>query len=140
MTRTHTLLAWLVLLVVGFSNGTLRQLGYARFFSDRTAHRISVATGIVAIGFVVLLLTRRWELTSPRQAWCTGAVWLALTFLFETGMGLASGHPWSQIFGAYALWEGELWPLVLAFILISPRLALAVHVGRARARHRCISA
>lgn len=140
MTLTRTLLAWLVLLVVGFSNGTLRQLGYARFFSDRTAHQISVATAIVAIGFVVFLITRAWRLNSPRQAWCTGAVWLALTFVFETGMGLVTGETWSRIFGAYALWEGELWPLLLAFILVSPRLALAVHIGRARARARSIAA
>jgi hypothetical protein len=68
MTRTRTFLAWLILLVVGFSNGALRQLGYARFFSDRAAHQVSVTTAIVAIGFAVFLITRAWRLSSPRQA------------------------------------------------------------------------
>jgi hypothetical protein len=130
VTPTRSLLAWLVLLVIGFSNGVLRQLGYARFFPERTANQISGATAVVAIGIAVFLLTRAWPLSLPRQAWRVGAVWGVLTFLFETGMGLAGGHPWSEIFGAYAIWEGQLWPLVVAFIIVSPRLALAAHSRR----------
>lgn len=130
MTTTRTLLGWLVLLVIGFSNGVLRQLGYARFFSDLTAHQISAATFVVLQAIAIYLLTRRWPLASPAQAWRVGALWLVLTFLFETGMGVAAGHPWSEIFADYALWEGKLWPLLLLFILVAPRLAFALHARR----------
>jgi hypothetical protein len=133
MTPTRIVLAWLVLLVIGFANGVVRQVGYGRFFSDQTAHHISAATAIAAIGIAVFLLTRAWPLSSPEQAWRVGAVWLVLTFVFETGMGLVAGHPWSQIFGDYAIWEGRLWPLVLAFILAAPRLALEAHSARTHA-------
>lgn len=133
MTSSRMLLSWLVLLVVGFSNGVVRQAGYARFFTDRAAHQLSCATAILALGIAVLLLTRAWPLASPAQAWRTGAIWCGLTFLFETGMGVVAGHPWSRIFGDYAVWEGRLWPLVLAFVLVSPRLALAVHSAGTRA-------
>lgn len=133
MTPVRALLGWLVLLVVGFSNGTLRQLGYARFFTDRTAHQISCATGIAAFGVAVFFLVRAWPLSSPGQAWRVGALWFALTFLFETGMGVVAGHPWSRIFGDYAVWEGRLWPLVLLFVLVAPRLALALHSAGTRA-------
>jgi hypothetical protein len=129
MTASRVLLSWLVLLVLGFSNGALRQAGYARFFSERTANQISGVTLIAAIAVAVFLLTRAWPLSSPGQAWRAGAAWLVLTFLFETGMGIVAGEPWSRIFGAYAIWEGQLWPLVLAFILGSPRLALALHAA-----------
>lgn len=132
MTPTRALLAWLVLLVVGFTNGTVRQLGYARFFSERTAQQISGATFVVLVGIAVLLLTRRWPLPSPGQAWRVGVAWLALTFAFETGMGVVAGHPWSRIFEAYALWEGQLWPLLLLFVLVSPRLAYAAHSAGTR--------
>lgn len=133
MTTSRLLLSWLVLLAVGFSNGVARQAGYARFFTDRTAHQISTATAIVALGLAIFLLTRAWPLASPGHAWRVGAAWGALTFLFETGMGVAAGHPWSRIFGDYAVWEGRLWPLVLAFILVAPRLALAAHSAGTRA-------
>jgi hypothetical protein len=127
MTPTRILLAWLVLLVVGFTNGAVRQYGYARFLSEDAAHQLSALPAVVAIGVAVLLLTRAWPLTSPAQAWRVGAAWLLLTVLFETAMGIVAGHPWSRILGDYAIWEGRLWPLVLAFILVAPRLALAVH-------------
>jgi hypothetical protein len=133
VTRTRALLSWLVLLVIGFTNGTVRQLGYARFFSERTAQQISGATFVVLVGLAVLLLTRRWRLASPGHAWRVGALWLVLTFAFETGMGVAAGHPWSRILGAYALWEGQLWPLLLVFVAVSPRLAYAVHSAGTRA-------
>jgi hypothetical protein len=132
VTRTRALLSWLVLLVVGFTNGTLRQLGYARFFSERTAQQISGATFVVVVGLAVFLLTRAWPLSSPRHAWRVGALWLVLTFAFETGMGVVAGEPWSRILGAYALWEGQLWPLLLLFVLVSPRLAYELHSARPR--------
>jgi hypothetical protein len=132
VTPARVLLAWLVLLAVGFSNGVLRQAGYARFFSDPTAHQLSAATFVVLEGVAIWLLTRRWPLASAAQAWRVGAAWLVLTFLFETGMGVAQGLPWSRIFGDYALWEGRLWPLLLAFILVAPRLAWAAHAGATR--------
>lgn len=133
MTPARALLAWLLLLVLGFSNGALRQAGYARLLSERTANQISAVLLVAAIAVAVFLVTRAWPLRSPGQAWGVGAAWLALTFLFETGMGVVAGAPWSRIFGAYAIWRGQLWPLVLAFILVAPRLALAVHGAGARA-------
>lgn len=126
MTIARVLAGWLVLLGVGFSNGVLRQVGYARFFSDLAAHQISSATGIVALGIAIHLLVRAWPLASPGQAWRVGIVWTGLTLLFETGMGIVAGHPWSRILGDYAIWEGRLWPLVLLFVLVAPRLAFAL--------------
>ena len=133
MTPLRIVLGWLVLLVVAVANGALRQGGYGRLVSDRAAHQISSVTAVVAIGAAVYLLTRAWPLASAGQAWRVGAAWVVLTLLFETGMGVAAGQPWSSILGAYAVWNGELWALVVAFILVSPRLALAVHSAATRA-------
>jgi hypothetical protein len=47
-------------------------------------------------------------------------------------MGVVAGEPWSRILGAYALWEGQLWPLLLLFVFVSPRLAYELHSARAR--------
>ncbi len=126
MTPGRILAGWLVLLVVGFSNGVLRQAGYARWFSELGAHQISCATGVVALGIAIHLLVRAWPLASSAQAWRVGLVWFGITFLFETGMGVAAGHPWSRILGDYAIWNGRLWSLVLLFVLVAPRLAFAL--------------
>jgi hypothetical protein len=129
MTPARMLLAWLVLLAIGFTNGVVRQLGWARLLPERTANQVAVGTGIAALGVAIWALTRAWPLASPAQAWRAGALWCGLTFLFETGMGIAAGHPWSRIFADYRIWEGRLWPLVLLFVLVAPRLALALHSG-----------
>jgi hypothetical protein len=119
-------LAWLVLAAVGFSNGALRQVSFARVLPARTANQLSVVTAIVFLGIAVWLLTRAWPLASAAQAWRVGALWLVLSFLFETGMGVAARRPWTEIFGDYRIWEGRLWPVVLLFLLVAPRLALAL--------------
>lgn len=133
MTPPRMLLSWLVLLVVGFSNGVVRQLGLTRILSERTANQVAVGTAIGAMAVAIWLLTRSWPLASPGQAWRVGALWCALTVAFETGMGLVAGHPWSRILGDYAIWEGRLWPLVLLFVLVAPRLALALQSAGTRA-------
>lgn len=133
MTPSRMLLSWLVLLVIGFSNGVVRQLCWTRLLPERTANQLAVGIGIVAMGVAIGFLTRAWPLASAGQAWRVGALWLVLTFAFETGMGLVAGHPWSRIFGDYAIWEGRLWPLVLLFILVAPRLAFALQSAGTRA-------
>lgn len=130
MTPLRAILAWLVLAVVGFSNGALRQTTFARVLPEHTANQLSVATAIVLLGATTWLLTRAWPLASAAQAWRVGALWLALAFLFETGMGVAARRPWSDIFQDYRVWEGRLWPLVLLFLLVAPRLALWVQSSR----------
>ena len=132
MTPARALLSWLVLLAVGFTNGVVRQVGYARWTSEEAAHQLSSVTAIAAIGAAVWFLTGAWPLSSAGQAWRVGAAWLVLTVLFETAMGAAAGHPWPVILGDYAIWRGRLWPLILAAVLLAPRIALAMRSAGAR--------
>ena len=122
MTLLRSLLAWLVLLAVGFANGTLRQLTYARLMDDGLAHQLSCLTGAAALALAIAWLVRRWPLRSRAQAWATGALWLALTVAFETSFGLAEGRTWAAVLGDYAVWDGQLWPLVLLAVLLTPVL------------------
>ena len=116
---------WLVLLVIGFSNGALRQVTYGRALPEPAANALSVAIGLALMGTAVWWLTRAWPLASPAQAWRVGALWLALTLAFETWLGRVGGRSWEAILHEYALWEGRLWVLVPLFLLVAPRLALA---------------
>ena len=52
------------------------------------------------------------------------ALWLATTLAFELGFGRFVQHKgWAEILEAYTFKGGNLWPLVLAIVLISPWLA-----------------
>jgi hypothetical protein len=59
-----------------------------------------------------------------------GGVWLVLTVAFEFVFGrLVMGKSWSALLGAYTFEGGNLWPLVLAVVLLAPPLAAHV-IGR----------
>ena len=138
MTPLRALLAWLLLLAVAVTNGTLRQLVYGPSMDDAVAHRISTGIGAVALGVAMWLVLRRWRVGTPARAWALGAFWTGLTVAFEFGMGRAGGHSWDDLLAQYALWRGSLWPLLLCWILIAPAVFQALdRPGRPRREHPC---
>ncbi len=132
MSPSRAVAAWFVLLLVAVGNGALRELVFARHVSELAAHQLSCAMGIVLLGAAIWLLTRRWRITAPGQAWVVGTLWLVLTVVFETAMGVSRGGSWRGVVADYAVWNGRLWPVVLLWILVAPRLVYALDVRRAR--------
>ncbi len=128
MSPSRALAAWFALLVVAVANGALRQLVLVRGVGELAAHQLSCATGIVLLGAAAYLLTRRWRITAPGEAWAVGTLWLVLTTAFETAMGVARGVSWRRILADYAVWNGRLWPFVLLWILVLPRLVFALEL------------
>lgn len=52
-----------------------------------------------------------------------GAVWVCLTVTFEFIFGrFVVGEPWDILLADYKIWEGRLWPLVLAAEATGPLL------------------
>ena len=61
---------------------------------------------------------------SESQAAAIGAVWLALTLLFEFGYGhFAAGKSWAELLADYNVLRGRVWPLVLLMTAPAPLLA-----------------
>jgi len=120
MTPFRALLAWLVLLAVAFLNGTVRQLAYPSTLGDFAARQVASGVGAVLLGVAIWFLLRRWPLARARQAWATGALWAALTVLFEIALVRGTGRPWDDVLGQYAFWKGSLWPLLLLWVLAAP--------------------
>ena len=113
--------AWIPMVFIGILNGTLRDLGYGKYFSELTAHQISTAVGILLFGLFIWYLTRRWKLESGKQALTVGLIWLGLTILFEFIFGhYVMGNPWSWLLYDYNLSEGRVWVFVLIWVTIAP--------------------
>jgi len=114
-------IAWLALMVIAIVNGALREFSYGKFISELAAHQLSTLTGIAFTGLFVWFLNRVWALESSAQAWTIGAIWLAITILFEFGFGhFVAGHPWSRLLADYNLFAGRVWILFLLWILVLP--------------------
>jgi hypothetical protein len=116
-------LAWLPMVVLAILNGTLREFTYGKAMSKLHAHQLSSVTLILMFVVYVWFLNSKWPLHSLVQAAVVGLIWLALTVLFEFGIGRSISHQsWEQLLQAYNIFDGNLWPLVLAAVAILPTL------------------
>lgn len=118
---TRYLLCWFLLAIIAVANGVIREATYARYVSERTAHQISTATGILLTGLLVWFLSRIWPIESSGQAWLIGFCWLLGTIAFEFGFGrLVVGHSWADLVADYNIFRGRVWLLFLAWVAVMP--------------------
>jgi hypothetical protein len=124
-TRVGTVIAWAAGWIggaaLGVANGVIRDRIYGEV-GERRAHQISTGTLICALAGYFWFLERRWPLPSARDALEIGALWVALTTVFELGLGRYGPEPktWRQLLESYDIIRGELWPLVLVGELFGP--------------------
>lgn len=94
---------WLALLALAMLNGTARE------------KLLVPSLGPFAAPWVGRLSYAQWL--------GIGVLWLVMTLAFEFGFGRLVQHKtWAELLEAYSFTDGNLWPLVLATVLISPWL------------------
>ena len=126
LTWFRSIAVWLLIILAESIHGTLRQLYLAPLMGDFRARRISVFTAMVLI-FIVTLLTIRWlRVRDTGTLVRIGAIWVALTILFEVGLGRTLGYQWNRIFEDYDLSKGGLMSLGLLAMLFTPLIAARV--------------
>lgn len=117
------LLAWLTMLLVSILNGALRDSTYGEHLPALHAHQLSTLSDILLLGALIWLYVRRWPPASAREAWHIGLFWMTLTVTFEfLFFHYVGGHPWEVLLANYDLGAGRLWPLILLWIAVAPRL------------------
>jgi hypothetical protein len=115
------LLLWFALLAGAILNAGLRDYTYGRLMDTNLSHQLSVFPGMLIFGIIIRLACRRWPLASRARALAAGLAWLVMTEAFEVSMIVFLQHkPVSAFFDTHALWRGELWPLLLAWIVVAP--------------------
>ncbi|HCV44354.1 MAG TPA: hypothetical protein DGH68_12775 [Bacteroidetes bacterium] len=114
-------LSWFGLLIVAMINGGLRDALYRSAVGELAAHQISTLTGIIFFALLIWWMTRLWPIESAQQAWAIGIIWLVMTVCFEFGFfHFVAGRPWSELLEAYNVLAGQVWVLVLIWVLIAP--------------------
>jgi hypothetical protein len=123
MTLERTLGVWLVILPLMIANGIFREAVLVPWFGRGTADLASAALGIVIILAVTRPFLRRASDRSYRALARISVLWLGLTVAFEFFFGhYVDGKPWPELLANYAIWRGNLWPLVLASLVAAPFL------------------
>lgn len=107
------LLAWFPMIVIAVANGAAREAWLVPRW-------LSTMALIVLLGLYMSFVFRRWPLSSSAQAIAVGAMWLALTVAFESGLGWWSGLSWAQMTAEYNLAAGRLWSLVPLWVGVAP--------------------
>ena len=114
---------WLPMIVIGISNGILRESTYGKYLDELRAHQISTLTGSLFFSLYIGTLVYFWGLESSSQAITIGLIWLLLTVGFEFLFGhFIAGHSWSRLGQDYNLLAGRVWIFVLLVITCAPLL------------------
>jgi len=115
------ILVWFVLVFVAIINGTIRNEVYTDFLGELHAHQLSTLTGIILFGLVIWGFTRQWKITSTKQAWAIGFIWLGMTIVFEFIFGhYVMGNPWSKLLHDYNIFQSRIWILMLIWTTVAP--------------------
>ena len=126
-TLRRWLLAWVGAPVLAILNGAARELVYKDQVGDSAANQISVAPLIALLALYFWVLQRRWPLRSTRDALSIGAIWVALSVLFEFGFGhYVEGDTWTDLFQNYDVTAGNIWILILLWIAAGPATVRAI--------------
>ena len=121
------LVAWVGAPVLAIVNGAVRELAYKEQVGESTANQISVGPLIALLALYFWVLQRRWPLATTREALSVGAIWVALSVLFEFGFGhYVEGDSLGDLLHNYDVTAGNLWILILLWIAVGPATVRAV--------------
>ena len=119
-------LTWLVLLFFAILNAVLREGLYKPFLSFYIgtfwAHQISSPI-LTLIFFPIIYFFIKHNINglSVKLSVLTGLIWCFLTLFFELFMNFYIRHlSLLEVLKTYYIWNGELWVLVLVYLLIAP--------------------
>lgn len=119
--------------IVAVLNGGLREAVLIPHLGEGIARPASAVILIAVILALSVLHQARLGGIGARQAWGVALLWLALTLVLETGLGLMQGQSRAEMLAAYHPGAPGLWLYVIAATLIAPPLVQAL---RARASRR----
>jgi hypothetical protein len=117
----RAVLMWALFLPVPICNGLLREYWYKRRLGEQKAHWIGsiivssffvIYTYIFLGGYVISL--------SMMTLIGIGSLWVVMTFVFESALGVKNGMTWREIFADYDVRNGRVWGLVLLTIFLAP--------------------
>jgi deazaflavin-dependent oxidoreductase (nitroreductase family) len=127
---------WWGVVVLAVVNGGVHR-AYEPALGVLPAEQVSNATLLAVVVPWAFVVDRRHPTSSVREALAVGALWGALTVVFELLVGhYVNGDSWQTLIGAYDLAAGHLWPLAVAGIVLAPTVARSARRRPRRGRGR----
>lgn len=115
-------LLWLPMIAIAFANATLRELVFAKRFSETVSHQLSTLTLILFCSIYIGLVYAQLEIRNAKQALMIGFVWMMMTVIFEFTLGRLTNKSWEYLFQNYNILTGHIWPVFLLALFLLPYL------------------
>ncbi|MCC5809057.1 MAG: hypothetical protein JJU06_01690 [Ectothiorhodospiraceae bacterium] len=126
-------IAWCLIVPLAVLNGVLREALLEPLLGTTAGYALSGMLLSLCIFLVALGAVPRLAIHQSSGYWLVGLYWLVLTMAFEFTLGFLLRTPPEQMLAQYTFADGNLWPIVLAVVVISPRLAARIRVAMPRA-------
>jgi hypothetical protein len=115
---------WLLLIGAESVHGVLRTALLTPRIGDFAARQAGVLTGSVLILALAYLTVPLIRASRSRELLWVGLLWVALTVLFEAGLGhFVLGISWETFFSDYKIGRGGLMPIGLVILALAPLIA-----------------
>ena len=112
---------WLIMAVAMSVSGITRELVFKRVMNAGSADALSAIIGVALIALITSIGFRMIEDATVGGLLTLSAALVVATVVFETVLGRFVDHkPWDELLGHYNLLRGQLWPLVLAWLAVTP--------------------
>ncbi len=125
MPWTRATLAWMLMMLAETGHGVVREIFVAPVIGAQHARQIGVLTGSLIVLAIAWLLARWIDARRPRTQYQVGALWVALTLMFEFALGRATGASWARLFADYNPAQGGFLLLGLLVMFLAPRIVSA---------------
>jgi hypothetical protein len=115
------LVAWVAMAMAMTANGIVRETVIKRFVRRGAADAISAASGIALMQLIARQTLRGTSTPSRNDVKLLAATWLCMTVTFEFVVGrTVDRKSWAELIDNYNVFEGKLWPVVLASLFAAP--------------------
>lgn len=114
--------------MLAVANGGVRDLGLRRVMGEVPARQISTLTLLILLTGYMWLLHRRWPIAQERTALAIGLTWVAMTLVFEFGLGhYVEGKSWATLLQDYDITAGHIWIVVPLWVAVCPAAVRRLH-------------
>jgi len=117
-----SILIWLSIIPLAVLNGGLRDFFLTPRLGESYAQPVSGIILCLLIFIVSFIFIPRTGKGEQKMYWKIGFLWVALTLVFETILGLAVGNSLGELLKSYDIRTGNIWSVVVLFTGIAPWL------------------
>jgi hypothetical protein len=122
-TMRRGLVLWLIIMALETVHGVLRGLYLVPAVGEALAGRIGFAMGSGIVLLAAIIGIGWTGIRSLSGLFILGAIWAALTLVFEIGIGLLRGYDWTRIWAEIDPHLGGTMSASLTIMLFAPMLA-----------------